>query len=60
MSYFYKVEEMTGRSHYMVLDGIYDTREEANNWISRQPSNQNMRAVLYRTGDTRGPIRVES
>ena len=58
MSQFWKIEESVGR-YYIVWDGIYDTKEEAEKVISLRAPDSNCRAVLYRRGhSSHGPERV--
>ncbi len=56
---FWKIEEATGSGLFMLLDGLFDTEEQARAAIAKYPSNGNMRPALYQQGGWRGgPIRV--
>jgi hypothetical protein len=53
---FWMVEEAVGRGLYMLLDGIYGTKDGAD---KARPKNSNSRAALYETGHgNQGPVRV--
>jgi hypothetical protein len=60
MSYFWKIEEAVGGGLYIVLPGIYATKEQAEAQIARERSNQNMRAAQYHSGSWNGSVRVVS
>lgn len=54
MAYFYKIEEAVGAGRYIVLEGLFETKEAATAAIVRHQHHDGMRAVLYRTGGWRG------
>jgi hypothetical protein len=43
-------ESVTPQGYYIVLPGIYATREAAEAAIRQERSNERMRAVLYKAG----------
>jgi hypothetical protein len=55
---FYKIEESVGQ-YYIVLDGIYTTREAAEAEIQKYPNNTKMRVVSYVRNGLYGSVRVE-
>jgi hypothetical protein len=60
---FYKIEECIGRGFYIVWDGIYETRESAEDEIIRRGARDaalgRTRVVQYRRGNgSNGPERV--
>lgn len=57
-SLFYKIEESVGQ-YYIVLDGIYTTREAAEAAIQKYPNNTKMRVVPYVRNGIYGSVRVE-
>lgn len=60
MSSFYKIEEAVGGGRYIVLEGVFTTKEAAEAAIAKHQYSQGMRAALYETGGWRGgPVRVE-
>ncbi len=60
MSSFYKIEEAVGAGRYIVLEGIFETKEAAEAAIAKHRHHEGMRAALYETGGWRGgPVRVE-
>lgn len=60
MSTFWKIEERVGCDYYIVLDGIYETRESAQRTINAIPGHNRMRVVRYRRGLYQGAIRDET
>lgn len=57
---FWRIEEAVGGGQYIVLEGLFDTRQQALDAIARLPSNSRMRPVAYERGEWRGPRRVET
>ena len=56
---FWKIELATGAGYYIVLEGIYSTKERAEAAISRDPLADRMRAVRYVRGKYNGAERCE-
>ena len=54
---FYKILESVGQ-YYIVLDGIYSTREAAQKALERLPSHDRMRVQAYQRGAWDGPVWV--
>ncbi len=54
---FWKIELATGGGYYIVLEGIYATREGAEKAISQDTLAKLMRAVPYCRGKYSGPER---
>jgi septal ring-binding cell division protein DamX len=55
---FYKIEESVGQ-YYIVLEGIYTTREDAEAAIQKYSNNSKMRVVPYVRNGIYGSVRVE-
>ena len=60
---FYKIEERVGRGFYIVWDGIYETRESAEDEAVRRGVTggvlKRLRVMPYRRGDgSSGPERM--
>lgn len=59
MSTFWRIEESCGSGQYIILPGLFETREAAERQIAKERSNENMRPALYRRGNWDGPERAE-
>lgn len=66
MSQFWKIEEQAGGGFYIVWEGIFTTKVEAEKMLSRMraksyPHKINARPVLYQTSraSSGGPVRAE-
>lgn len=62
MTQFFKIEESVGSGYYIVLDGIFETRESCEAAIQKiKGNNKNMRATRYQTSRlwNGGPVRVD-
>lgn len=56
---FYKIEERVGGGYYITWEGIFDTREQAEQRIQTHAANtKDCRVVSYRRGEGKGPVRV--
>lgn len=60
MDTFWRIEEACSNGQYIILPGLFETREAAETAIAKERSNGGMRAALYRTGKWDGPERIES
>lgn len=61
MSTFWKIEESVNRSHYITLEGIYDTELQALTAMRRERNHERMRVAPYETGGWHtGPIRMST
>jgi hypothetical protein len=56
---FWKIELATSAGYYIVLEGIYSTKEGAEAVISRDPLADRMRATRYVRGKYIGAERCE-
>ena len=60
MNTFYKIEERVGEVEYIIWDGIFTTQEAAQARIQTHAANtKDCRVVLYQSGTSKGPVRVE-
>ena len=61
MNTFYKIEEAVGSGgYYITWDGIFTTEAAAQSQIRTHAANtKDCRVVLYRTGTSKGPVRME-